>query len=293
VLQAAPSWKWHLNRKITSSTGEIQTSCYVFKEALPLNAHLPGYEGSIASIHAQSNELFETLSWRIAATRGSSFVKKFGWPFCMNGSSQSRHRCRSAAAFSESSGLRLFVIDHAQPQAGTDNPNQGFGEYGSAEPFQMRRTIYVLRPLYFATRQRPFVKRRDFRFGSNTTGASRQQSPPISAAGEGGCDEAIYSFFTRRKWIASLRLAMTVSTSRRPRERGDPYAAAYRYRTEADILGNNYRPGLWVPAPRAQLRTRPGRRENIDPSCHSPPTTPPAPPARYPPCRCRRRIPSA
>jgi hypothetical protein len=29
----------------------------------------------------------------------------------MNGSSQSRHRRRSAAAFSESSWLRLFVID--------------------------------------------------------------------------------------------------------------------------------------------------------------------------------------
>jgi hypothetical protein len=58
-----------------------QASCYVLKEALPLNAHLPGYEGSIASIHTKSNELFETLSWRIAATRSSSFVKNLGWSF--------------------------------------------------------------------------------------------------------------------------------------------------------------------------------------------------------------------
>ena len=58
----------------------------------------------------------------------------------MNGSNQSRHRRRSAAAFSESSWLRLFVIEHAQPQAGTDNPDGGFTEYGSVEPFPIRRT---------------------------------------------------------------------------------------------------------------------------------------------------------
>ena len=28
------------------------------------------------------------MSWRIAATRSSSFVKNFGWPSCMNGSNQ-------------------------------------------------------------------------------------------------------------------------------------------------------------------------------------------------------------
>jgi hypothetical protein len=78
---------------------------------------------SIASIHAKSHEPFETLSWCIAATRSSFFVKNFGWPFCMNGINQSLHRRRSAAAFSESSSLRLFVIEHAQPQAGTDNPD--------------------------------------------------------------------------------------------------------------------------------------------------------------------------
>src|ERR1700737_430546 len=54
VLRAAPSWEWHLNRKITSSPGEIQASCYVLNEALTLNAHLPGYEGSIVSIHTKS-----------------------------------------------------------------------------------------------------------------------------------------------------------------------------------------------------------------------------------------------
>jgi hypothetical protein len=48
----------------------------------------------MASIHAKSNELFETLSWRIAATRNSSFVKNFGWPFRMNGINQSPHRRR-------------------------------------------------------------------------------------------------------------------------------------------------------------------------------------------------------
>jgi hypothetical protein len=53
----------------------------------------------------------------------SSFVKNFGWPFRINGINQSRHRRRSAAAFSESSWLRLFVIEHAQPQARTDNPD--------------------------------------------------------------------------------------------------------------------------------------------------------------------------
>ena len=61
----------------------------------------------------------------------------------MNGSSQSQHRRRSASAFSESSWLRLFVIEHAQPQAETDNPDRGFGECGSVEPFQIRRTILV------------------------------------------------------------------------------------------------------------------------------------------------------
>src|SRR5450755_2841109 len=65
----------------------------------------------------------------------------------MNGSSQSRHRRRSAAAFSESSWLRLFVIEHAQPQARADNPDRGFGKYGSVEPFPIRRTIVVSRPL--------------------------------------------------------------------------------------------------------------------------------------------------
>jgi len=65
----------------------------------------------------------------------------------MNGINQSLHRRRSAAAFSESSWLRLFVIEHVQPQAGTDSPDRGFGEYGSVEPFQIRRTIVVSRPL--------------------------------------------------------------------------------------------------------------------------------------------------
>jgi hypothetical protein len=32
---------------------------------------------------------FETLSCRIAATRNSSFVKNFGWLFCMNGINRS------------------------------------------------------------------------------------------------------------------------------------------------------------------------------------------------------------
>src|SRR5260370_38906374 len=99
----------------------------------------------MASINGKSNELFETLSCRIDATRNSSFVKNFGWPFCMNGSSQSRHRRRSAAAFSENSWLRLFVIEHAQPQAGADNPDGEFREYGSIEPFRIRRTIAVSR----------------------------------------------------------------------------------------------------------------------------------------------------
>ena len=57
----------------------------------------------------------------------------------MNGINQSRHRRRSAAALSESSWLRFFVIEQAQPQAGTDKPDRGFGEYGSVEPFQIRR----------------------------------------------------------------------------------------------------------------------------------------------------------
>jgi hypothetical protein len=35
---------------------------------------------------------------------------------------------------------------------------------------------------------------------------------------------------------------------RRPRESGDPYAAAYRSGMEADTFRNNKRPGLWVPA---------------------------------------------
>jgi hypothetical protein len=33
----------------------------------------------MASIHAKSNELFETLNWHIATTRSSSFVNNFGW----------------------------------------------------------------------------------------------------------------------------------------------------------------------------------------------------------------------
>ena len=76
---------------------------------------------SIASIHAKSNELFETSSWRIAATRSSSFVKNFGWPFYMNGINQSRHRRRSAAALSESSWLRFFVIDMPDRKLGRIN----------------------------------------------------------------------------------------------------------------------------------------------------------------------------
>jgi voltage-gated potassium channel len=41
-----------------------------------LNAHLAGHEGSIASTHTKSIERFETLSWRIAATRSSSALRK-------------------------------------------------------------------------------------------------------------------------------------------------------------------------------------------------------------------------
>src|ERR1700681_1798730 len=40
----------------------------------------------------------------------------------------------------------------------------------------------------------------------------------------------------------------TVILIRRPCERRDPYAAAYRSDTEADILGDTQRRGLWVPA---------------------------------------------
>src|ERR1700674_4802087 len=51
---------------------------------------------------------------RIATLRSSCFVNIFGWLFCMNGRSQSRRRRCSGAAFSESSWLRLFVIDAAK-----------------------------------------------------------------------------------------------------------------------------------------------------------------------------------
>jgi hypothetical protein len=54
---------------------------------------------SIASIHAKSNEFFETLSSRMAASRNSVLVRNFGWLFRRNGSSQSRNRCRSSSAF--------------------------------------------------------------------------------------------------------------------------------------------------------------------------------------------------
>jgi hypothetical protein len=47
-------------------------------EALPLNAHLSGYESSIASIHAKSNELFETFSWSISAEPGQNLRQKYG-----------------------------------------------------------------------------------------------------------------------------------------------------------------------------------------------------------------------
>ena len=55
---------------------------------------------SIASIHAKSKELFETLSSRSATSRSSALVKNFGWPFCMNGSNQLLQRLRSSAALS-------------------------------------------------------------------------------------------------------------------------------------------------------------------------------------------------
>jgi hypothetical protein len=53
---------------------------------------------------------------------------------------------------------------------------------------------------------------------------------------------------------------------RRPRESGDPYAAASRFRAVADGFGFNRLWWLWVPAPRAQLRTRQGRRKRIQSS---------------------------
>jgi hypothetical protein len=62
---------------------------------------------SIASIHAKSNEFFDTLSSRIAAARNSSFVRNFGWLARMNGSNQSRQRRRSSSAFSDSGFARL------------------------------------------------------------------------------------------------------------------------------------------------------------------------------------------
>jgi hypothetical protein len=55
------------------------------------------------TIHPKSKEFIDTLSFRIAASRSSDFVKNFGCLPCMNFSSQSRHRRRSSSAFSESS----------------------------------------------------------------------------------------------------------------------------------------------------------------------------------------------
>ena len=40
---------------------------------------------------------------------------------------------------------RALILLHTF--AGADNPDRGFGEYGSVEPFQIRRTIVVLRRL--------------------------------------------------------------------------------------------------------------------------------------------------
>lgn len=44
---------------------------------------------------SEPNECFDTLNWRIAATRASSFVKNFGWPIFIIGSRQSRLLCSS------------------------------------------------------------------------------------------------------------------------------------------------------------------------------------------------------
>jgi len=64
----------------------------------------------MAATHPRSNAFFDTRSLRIAARRNSSFVKNFGWLFCMNGKSQSRHCCHCSVNVSEGSWLLVFVI---------------------------------------------------------------------------------------------------------------------------------------------------------------------------------------
>jgi len=54
---------------------------------------------------------------------------------------------RSAAAFSESSWLRLFVIELARPQDAKNRLERGIGEYGLTGPFSIRRTRLLSRPL--------------------------------------------------------------------------------------------------------------------------------------------------
>ena len=80
----------------------------------------------------------------------------------MNGSSQSRHRRRSAAAFSESSWLRLFVIELARPQDAKNRPERRIGDYGLPEPFSIRRTRVLSPPMrrgaLLATDERPVLK---------------------------------------------------------------------------------------------------------------------------------------
>jgi hypothetical protein len=69
-------------------------------------------------IHANLNELLETLSWRIAATRSSSFVKNFGWPFCMNEAASRGIAAVLLRLSPRVSGFRLFVIEQANRKLG-------------------------------------------------------------------------------------------------------------------------------------------------------------------------------
>jgi hypothetical protein len=99
----------------------------------------------MASIHAKPNELFETFE--LGHRRYTQLI------LCQELRLAVLHEWKQPVAalppfccgFLRESWLRLFVIEHAQPQVGTDSPDRGFADYGSTEPFLMRRTILVLR----------------------------------------------------------------------------------------------------------------------------------------------------
>ena len=81
---------------------------------------------------------FETLMQPIPRR---SFVRVNGRAFSNAGTNE---RCCGFLREFLASALRHRTCP---PQARTDSPDRGLGEYGSVEPFQIRRTIAVSRPL--------------------------------------------------------------------------------------------------------------------------------------------------